>query len=274
MAIYSSEATSNEYLHVNSCACQYLIGHDTSCTRPKGRVDYHILYISEGCCYVTEDNQVLKAPAGSVILYRPGEPQQYMFHGDEKSLSYYIHYSGSGCAELMERFKLSNGRIFFIGQSDKLENTLTNMIEDFHMREPYYEQFCHAHLMRILSIIGKRFYNEENKYESSGKSKIVEIRRAMHANYTENRSIAYYADMFGMSESRFTHVFKEHEKVSPTKYLLNVKVQKAKELLENTDLSMAQIAEHVGIGDQNYFSRLFKQYVGCSPKAYQLQSRK
>ncbi len=274
MAIYSSEALSNEFLHVNSCDCQYLQGYDTTCTRPKGRVDYHILYIAAGCCYVKEDNKILEAPAGSVILYRPGEPQQYMFNGKIKSVSYYIHFSGTGCAELIERFSMSSGRIFDIGPSAKLETTLANMIEDFHLKEPYYEQFCHAHLMRILSIIGKRFYNAENMYESSGKSKIVEIQKAMHTNYAENRSVAYYAELFGMSESRFTHVFKEYAKVSPTKYLLNVKVQKAKELLENTDLSMAQIAEHVGIGDQNYFSRLFKQYVGCSPKAYQLQSRK
>lgn len=274
MIFYTAEALSEEYLHVNSCDCQYLQGHDISCTRLHGRVDYHILYISEGCCYVTENNHVLEAPAGSVIIYRPGEPQQYKFNGKIKSISYYIHFSGTGCEDLINKFSMSSGRIFRIGRSSKLETTMSNMIEDFHLKKPFYEQFCHAHLLRILSIIGAKIYGIENSNISSHNNKIIEVMKRMHNEYADNKSISYYANILGLSESRFTHIFKEYAKVSPSQYLINIKIMKAKELLYNTDLSMSQIAEHVGIVDQNYFSRLFKQYVGCSPKAYRIQDYK
>lgn len=274
MLSYTAEALSDEFLHVNSCDCQYLQGYDISCTRIHGRIDYHILYIAEGCCYVTENNTVLEAPAGSIIIYRPKEPQQYKFSGKIKSISYYIHFSGTGCEDLINRFSMSAGRIFHIGRSSKLETTMANMIEDFHLKKPFYEQFCHAHLMRILSIIGTKIYSIENSGESILNNKIIEIMKIMHNEYAENKSVSYYADIFGLSESRFTHIFKEYAKVSPNKYILSIKIMKAKELLYNTDLSMAQIADLVGIVDQNYFSRLFKQYVGISPKAYRMQDKK
>lgn len=273
MASYTTEAVSDDYLHVNSCDCQYLHGHDISCTRPHGRVDYHILYISEGCCFVTENNHIFEAPAGSVIVYRPGEPQQYKFNGKIKSISYYIHFTGTGCEDLFNRFSMHTGRIFQIGRSTSLEKALINLIDDVHLKEPFFEQFCHAHLMRILSIIGKKIYDAEMSKESHFDNKLVEILKIMHKEYAENKSISYYANIFGLSESRFSHIFKEYAKVSPNKYLLSIKIMKAKELIENTDLSMSQIAEYVGIPDQNYFSRLFKQYVGCSPKAYQMKNR-
>lgn len=271
MLSYTTEALSEEYLHVNSCDCQYLPEYDISCTRPHGRVDYHILYISEGCCYVTDNDNVLEAPAGSVIIYRPGEPQQYKFHGKIKTTSYYIHFSGVGCKDLIDRFSMSSGRIFQIGQSSQLEAALSNMIEDFYLKGPFYEQFCHAHLMRALSIIGAKIYGGKNPNTSSHNIKIIEIMKKMHNEYADNRSVSYYANIFGISESRFTHIFKEYTKTSPSKYLISIKITKAKELLYNTDLPISQIAEHVGIVDQNYFSRLFKQYVGISPRAYRMQ---
>ncbi len=273
MLPYSSEAVSDDYLHVNSCDCQYLQGTDASCTRLNGRVDYHILYIAAGCCLVTEGDRVLEAPAGSVVVYRPREPQQYRFKSELKSISYYVHFSGTGCEELFDQFSMSEGRIFQIGQSSSLESTWTNMIEDFHIKEPFYEQFCHSHLLRILCIIGARIHNAESATEAYINNKIIEVLKIMHNEYAENNSVAYYAKIFGLSESRFTHIFKEYAKVSPNKYLLNVKMMKAKELLENTDLNMSQIAALVGITDQNYFSRLFKQYSGYSPKAYQMRHK-
>ncbi len=273
MRTYSSEAVSDDYLHVNSCDCQYLFGNDTSCTRLNGRMDYHILYVAAGCCIVTEGDEVIQVPAGSVIIYRPHEPQQYKYDNTVKSISYYVHFSGTGCEELLDKFCLNEGRVFEIGLSHRLETTWTNMIEDFHIKEPFYEQFCHSHLLRILSIIGARIYNAEKIPDAGINNKIIEILKIMHNEYSENKSISYYANIFGLSESRFTHIFKEYAKVSPNKYLLNIKMMKAKELLENTDLPMSQVAALVGIPDQNYFSRLFKQHIGYSPKTYQLRNK-
>ena len=55
---------------------------------------------------------------------------------------------------------------------------------------------------------------------------------------------------------------------SPKNYILEMRVKRAAELLENTDLPMQKVGEEVGFSDQNYFSRIFKKYKGRTPSSY------
>ena len=56
--------------------------------------------------------------------------------------------------------------------------------------------------------------------------------------------------------------------ISPQEYLLDYRIRKACELLQNTDLPIAHIARSVGYEDSLYFSRLFKQHMKSSPSSY------
>ena len=94
---YSSEYKSNDFLHINSCDCQKLYGRNIGSLRENGRSDYHILFITEGCCFIRENGKEIPVDAGSVILYLPYERQEYSFKAEIKSTSYYVHFSGTAC---------------------------------------------------------------------------------------------------------------------------------------------------------------------------------
>src|SRR4029077_16238330 len=68
-----------------------------------------------------------------------------------------------------------------------------------------------------------------------------------------------------LSVARFHVVFKRHAMVSPNRYVQNLRIQRAQELLISTDLSVAEIAAQVGINDPFFFSRAFKKRSGISP---------
>lgn len=270
----SSEALSNEYLYVNSCGCEHLYGQDIGSLRPNGRIDYHLLYISEGCCYVTENNVEIAVPAGSVIVYLPKERQEYKFHADINSTSYFIHFTGTACNELLTKFNLIGKRTYFVGKSAQIENAFNQLIDEFHLKLPFYEYQCHSYLLVILSLISRKIAYSQNKRELHSKKVIEESCRFMHANYSKNITISEYAKMCNFSESRFSHLFKQHTGLSPSQYILNIKIQRAKELLENTDLSLLQISEIIGMQSQNYFSRIFKKCTKMSPLQYRnIQSK-
>ena len=264
----NSEALSNEYLHVNSCGCENLYGRDIGSLRPDGRIDYHILYIAEGCCYVTENNKEKPAYAGSVIVYLPKERQEYKFYSGTKSTSYFIHFSGSACSELFEKFNLTGKRIFHIGKSTHIENTFNQLIDEFNLKLPFYEYSCQSYLLIILSVISRQISFPKSRAELRSKEKIEKTCRYMYANYSKNIAITEYAKMCNLSESRFSHIFKEYTGYSPVQYLLNIKIKRAKELLEYTDLSILQISDMLGMQSQNYFSRIFKNHTKTSPTEY------
>lgn len=71
-----------------------------------------------------------------------------------------------------------------------------------------------------------------------------------------------------MSESRFSHLFRQIMGVSPHQYFLKMRLEQAQGYLQDSDLSIAQIAQLTGFEDALYFSRLFKKYFGVAPSSY------
>lgn len=268
MQTFSTEALSNEYLHVNNCDCQNIDGMDTNCLRPNGRIDYHILYIAEGCCFVTEADKVIEAQAGSVIIYLPGERQEYGFKKEISTKSYYIHFSGTACKELMEKFGMTERRVFYIGYSSRLIELYSSMIDEYHLKLLHHDYICQSILLSILSVIGRKISCTDVLKNKGLEKKMNEICRYIFNNYSKKLSVSECAKICGLSESRFSHLFKKAIGISPTRYILNAKTEIAKKQLSNTALSVLQISRNLGFDDQNYFSRIFKLYTGFSPTEY------
>lgn len=84
----------------------------------------------------------------------------------------------------------------------------------------------------------------------------------------EELSVVRMGELAGMSESRFSHVFKEETGLSFMEYVSMVRMDKARELLQNTDLRVNEIAEQIGIANPNYFSAQYKKRTGQSPNEF------
>ena len=93
--------------------------------------------------------------------------------------------------------------------------------------------------------------------------------RALHY-MSDNRdlSLGDIAAQFNISEEHFCRVFKEYTGYRPFEYLNLVKLQKAKELLKNTSLSIGEVCIESGFESHSYFSMLFKRSNGCTPGEY------
>ncbi len=267
MAYLCTEAESNDYISINNCGVNYLSDRDGGSFRPNGRIDYHILYIAQGCCYVTVDGCVKKAPAGSAVVFLPRQPQNYRFYKDDKSVSYYLHFSGTACADILRETGMDQDNIFHIGKSITVEKLLNNLIDEYRRQLKFSKYRMSGLLLDILSLMGRKKSNL--LYGNSDiNQKFVKICELMAQNYSKDMPIKQYAIMCNLSESRFTHRFSEIIGTSPKQYIINLRIDAAKELLINSDLSVLQIGESVGFLSQNYFSRIFKKQTGFSPTKY------
>lgn len=52
-------------------------------------------------------------------------------------------FSETACDELLNKFNLANGRIFFIGKNSQIENALNQLVDEFHLKLYFYEYSCH-----------------------------------------------------------------------------------------------------------------------------------
>jgi transcriptional regulator GlxA family with amidase domain len=88
-----------------------------------------------------------------------------------------------------------------------------------------------------------------------------------HLNKT-TVSMRKLAELFGMSQRNFGRRFKFATNMTPVQYLQNKRLDVAKELLQNSNLSIKEIAYRVGYIDVSYFTKLFKGFAFATPKEY------
>ena len=122
------------------------------------------------------------------------------------------------------------------------------------------------------SILAYVIYYDSNdcSASNSGAEKIDRARSIMRENMLENITPEEVAERINMSYSWFRKTFKEYTNVSPAHYITQLKLQKAKLMLLNSQMSIKEIAFCLKYEDAAYFSAIFKKYVGCSPSEYKV----
>ena len=88
-----------------------------------------------------------------------------------------------------------------------------------------------------------------------------------------NYSVSEYASMCNISSYHFLHKFKEVMGQSPMQYKNEVLMKQAAYLIENTNLTIKEISEKLGISDSMYFSKKFKLFFGVSPTEFKNNKR-
>lgn len=109
--------------------------------------------------------------------------------------------------------------------------------------------------------------SESQKYDYSSDAYVEYALQYIKYNY-DHTTINDIAKYIGINRSYLTSIFKNKLNVPPQTYLINYKLEKAKELIKDTNLPIKDIACKVGYSNPLTFSKMFKQTYGLSPKNY------
>lgn len=124
------------------------------------------------------------------------------------------------------------------------------------------------------SIKNKKWYPDETDSNISNEriylsnSQIGAAIRYIKENLGKNLNLADSAKICNMSVSQFMRIFKKETGMTFKEYVSLKRVEKAKYLLVNTNKSIAEISESLGMEDSSYFTKVFKKYTGTCPKDY------
>ena len=151
----------------------------------------------------------------------------------------------------------------FVSRFDKVCKLWRDKKGAYHME-------CKALLYEILA----QMQNESNLdyFSKNTAALIAPAVEYIHENYTSSElKISDLSMMCGVSEPYFRKIFRSSYGVSPVKYINDLKIRYAKELLRAALLPVTRIAELAGFGDPAYFSREFKKAVGVAPSEYTMK---
>ncbi len=268
----STERISDQPLLINSCGVDYTQERTRGSLRPNGRVDYHLLYVHEGICHVrfSESEPFAEVSEGSVLLFLPHERQEYRFLAGSRSVSYYLHFTGRECEELIRSLGLYGERLLPLGKAIHLERAFESIMSERTVRKPMYEQVCAALLIQLLCTVAREYARVRSHVNREGERRVDRALEILSRDLSANHSVRELARACCLSEGHFSHLFCDVVGRSPYAHLLFLRMEKAKDLLLSTALSVGEIGEAVGYDDQNYFSRIFKRQTGLSPSEYRL----
>ena len=90
----------------------------------------------------------------------------------------------------------------------------------------------------------------------------------MKKHLDKNLTLSELAEQAGLSASHYSALFRRKTQNAPVSFFMFLKVQKACQLLENTNLRIKEIATRIGFEDPYHFSRVFTHFMGLSPRRF------
>ncbi len=250
---------------LNNCGFYNGLQCDIPTHRPKGREDYHIIFVIKGKVEAVIGNETVTAERGDIIFIPPFVPQKYTYFECNETDYGWIHFAGRlmpqilkifpfkhsvYCTQNIEAFKIDLERIHTSALSSKRgDELLTNIL-----------------LGNLIVSLGQELFagNTENSREAKLYEIINRLNTFPEAEFENKKS----AGECGVSEFHFIRIFKEKTGLTPVQYQISARLKKACLMLTDTDMTVGEIAFMCGFSDPLYFSRVFKKKMGQSPIGY------
>ena len=264
-------------LIVGSCGTYHLFTRPKLPThRPKGRLDFQLLYVASGKThfYFGKGEEDTVVTAGNMVIYRPKEPQKYVYYGSEQAEVYWVHFTGNNVKNILRSYGIGDDmQVFHTGTSLELTRIFKQMIQELHQCKADYKELLTLLLHQIFIHIHRQL-TKDHKLKNDYLDNEMELAiQYFNENYNSEINIEKYAASRGMSISWFIRNFKQYTDTTPMQYLVSMRITNAQMLLETTSYNVTEIGNIVRYDNPLYFSRIFKKCKGVSPSEYRKQEQ-
>lgn len=148
------------------------------------------------------------------------------------------------------------------------------ILKELRGQEKYYETISQNLLqILIMNIIRNTHTKQVIAPDEDINTERSYIKKYIDINYASDLTLDYLASLVFINKYSLIRDFKKYMGISPIEYLIQKRLEIAKNYLETTDYSMRQIAEIVGFTSQSYFNQVFKKRIGQTPGTYRSENK-
>ena len=233
-------------------------------------------YIVSGSVHYKIDDKFYNIKEKTLLVFNPGVYHQESLSNGEQNTELHIGFRNIKVDSLPLNYILKEHfdvPVEFKQYKDDFHKCCLEIIQEQEACEIGKELILKSLIMKLIALFLKETNYIKNKkkldkydFPFYDKSNIVKmILEYFDNNYMNIISLDDMSRNMYLSSVYISKVFKEKTGESPINYLINLRLEKAKDLLISTESQVKSIAESVGYKDAYYFSKLFKKYYGHSP---------
>mgnify|MGYP001794635992 CR=1 FL=1 len=214
-------------------------------------------------------------PPLSFTLTQPGEVHKASFESHFNCRFYGLRIKTDLLQQLIEEIKGNYQGLPFFSTPVASDKELSQLIFRFHIlvknsRESILKQ--QSLLLKILEKLVLRYTQNSPTLKNIGSENqsIQRVKEYLNDNYAQNISLDELAQIANFSSFYLNRVFRKQVGIPPHKYQTQIRIARAKTLLNN--LSISQVAVKTGFSSQSHFGYHFKKIIGVTPKKYVKES--
>ncbi len=130
---------------------------------------------------------------------------------------------------------------------------------------------CELEIKSLITELWRICYSNSHKCAISRDITLENMKKAfefIQNEYSSPLTLDEIASQINMSKGYFCRKFSEMVHMTPFEYLLRIRIENSCRMLSESSLSIGEIAQHCGFNSFSYFSKMFKQLMGCTPREY------
>lgn len=251
--------------------------HSTSHSHPFTE----IFFITHGHGIMDIDDVIVSVKEGDLIIINPNCSHTEKSTSNSFDQLEYIVFG-------INNFALANGSIpcldsevedpiyykimNFNNDKDVILNYLNNLVHEVQNKDSNYELVCKSILTLFIIYISRNA--KSNLLITTNPEKLniecVKIKNYIDSHYSENITLDILSSLSYVNKFHLVHLFTKQMGISPINYLINKRIEEAKNLLTTTNHSIGAISTIVGFSNSSYFSQMFKKTTGTSPSSYKI----
>lgn len=226
---------------------------------------FHYIYVYEGEGEIVLDSIKMKLTKGSIYLVQP--VMNHEFTALDSGMSTIEIKFDVGESELFAR--MCTLPLCLNVKDTDIYSVLSKMVYEAEHGDKYSNMMMEIKFHEMMTTLFRS--NDKLNISRKGESKnnrFSEIFAYINKNLQNQITLKDLADIVHMDSVYFLKQFKIITGTTPMSYVRNARIERAKKLLDNSDMNITQISSSVGFSSVHHFSNTFKKTVGCSPVRY------
>lgn len=230
-----------------------------------------LFYVMGGMGHIQVDQELYPVSAGQLVILNPNvmhtevscnaSPLEYVVLGIE-GLELSVEEGGESRFKILDHHDIGS-----------ITGCLLAILRETREDLPGCDTICQAYLEILVTRLMRSNDVAVNDLPATSiNSQCVMVRRYIDDHFKETLTLDGLAEMAHINKYYLAHSFKEEFGVSPINYQLARRIEEGCYLLQQTDLSLAQISRILGFSSSSYFSQVFRKNKGVSPSEYRKQN--